>query len=86
MSTPARASTYAYVNPVIAVFLGWAVADEPMTVQIVLATVIIVTSVVLITAFGHRTPNTADAGAAGEQTDFSQIHVTDRSETACDAS
>jgi drug/metabolite transporter (DMT)-like permease len=28
-TTPARASTYAYVNPIVAVFLGWLLAGEP---------------------------------------------------------
>ena len=30
-TTPAKAATYAYVNPVVAVILGWAVAGEPLT-------------------------------------------------------
>ena len=30
-TTPARLSTYAYVNPVIAVFLGWAIGGETLT-------------------------------------------------------
>ena len=29
--SPAKASTYAYVNPIVAVFLGWAIAHEPVT-------------------------------------------------------
>src|SRR6185503_8951688 len=32
-TTPAKASTYAYVNPVIAVLLGWAFANEPITMR-----------------------------------------------------
>ncbi len=48
-TTPARASTYAYVNPVVAVFLGWALADEPLTPQMVIAATIIIASVMLIT-------------------------------------
>ena len=30
-------STYAYVNPVVAVFLGWAVLSEPLSVRTVAA-------------------------------------------------
>lgn len=30
VTTPARVSTYAYVNPVVALFLGWLLADEPV--------------------------------------------------------
>jgi drug/metabolite transporter (DMT)-like permease len=48
VSTPARASTYAFVNPVIAVFLGWALADEPLTAQTLLAAAVIVAAVVII--------------------------------------
>ena len=49
VSTPARVSTYAYVNPVIAVFLGWALAGEALTVRIGIAAAIIVSGVALIT-------------------------------------
>jgi drug/metabolite transporter (DMT)-like permease len=48
VSTPARVGSYAYVNPVVAVFLGWALADEPVTVRTILAATIIITGVVLI--------------------------------------
>lgn len=56
--TPARAATYAYVNPVVAVLLGWSIASEPLTLRMLLAAAIIVGSVVLITTFGreHTTP------------------------------
>jgi len=49
VSTPARVSTYAYVNPVIAVLLGWALAGEALTVRIGVAAAIIVSGVALIT-------------------------------------
>lgn len=51
--TTARAATYAYVNPVVAVFLGWLIASEPLTSRMILAATIIVGSVVLITTFGR---------------------------------
>jgi len=41
-------STYAYVNPVVAVFLGWLVLHEPITVQILVAAAVILASVALI--------------------------------------
>ena len=47
-TTPALASTYAYVNPVIAVFLGWALADERFTSTDAAAAAIIVVSVAVI--------------------------------------
>lgn len=49
VSTPARISTYAYVNPVIAVFLGWAVGGEAMTRRMLWAAAIIILGVVIIT-------------------------------------
>lgn len=41
-------STYAYVNPVVAVFLGYLFADEILNGRILVATAIIIGSVVLI--------------------------------------
>ena len=41
-------ATYAYVNPVIAVFLGWAILSEDITVSVVVATVVIVASVAFV--------------------------------------
>jgi drug/metabolite transporter (DMT)-like permease len=49
VSTPARISTYAYVNPVIAVFLGWAIGGEKLTARILWAAGVIVLGVVIIT-------------------------------------
>ncbi len=48
-ATLATASTYAYVNPAVAVFLGWALAGEAITPRIVGAASVIVGSVVIIT-------------------------------------
>ncbi|MCL4522603.1 MAG: EamA family transporter [Acidobacteria bacterium] len=47
-TTPTRASTYAFVNPVVAVFLGWALAGEAITPRTLAATVIIVVAVMLV--------------------------------------
>lgn len=47
--SPATVGTYAYVNPVVAMFLGWALADEPLTFRSVIAAAIILGSVVVIT-------------------------------------
>jgi len=41
-------STYAYVNPVVAVFLGWLLAGEALNARIAVASVIIIGSVILI--------------------------------------
>jgi drug/metabolite transporter (DMT)-like permease len=48
-STPAKVSTYAYVNPVVAIILGWLVLGEPMNMRIVLAAAIILGAVAIIT-------------------------------------
>jgi drug/metabolite transporter (DMT)-like permease len=48
-TTPALASTYAYVNPVIAVLLGWAIAGEPLTGRTLVAAAVILAGVVVIT-------------------------------------
>lgn len=47
---PALVSTYAYVNPIIAVFLGWLIAGESFSGQMLLGAGVIVGSVVLITS------------------------------------
>ena len=57
-STPARVSTYAYVNPVVAVFLGWLILGEPITPRMLLAAIIIVAAVVIITTQKARKPAT----------------------------
>jgi drug/metabolite transporter (DMT)-like permease len=47
----AKASTYAFVNPLVAVFLGWAMGGEALSLQTVLAMTVIVAAVVLITHY-----------------------------------
>jgi drug/metabolite transporter (DMT)-like permease len=54
VSTPARVSTYAYVNPAVAVLVGWAMAGEQLSARTLLAAAIIVAGVVLITSTGTR--------------------------------
>jgi len=53
-STPARVSTYAYVNPVVAVFLGWLVLHEPVGPRTIAASAIIVAAVVIVTVQKRR--------------------------------
>lgn len=47
--SPSLVSTYAFVNPMVAVFLGWLLASEQMSFQIILAAVFIIAAVLLIT-------------------------------------
>jgi drug/metabolite transporter (DMT)-like permease len=51
-STPAKVSTYAYVNPVVAVFLGWAFAGEDVTTRTLIAAAVILAGVAIITVAG----------------------------------
>ena len=53
-TTAAKASTYAYVNPVVAVFLGWALAGEPVISRTVLAAAVIMGGVAIITIARDR--------------------------------
>jgi len=71
---PARVATYAYVNPVVAVFLGGLIANEPLTLRMMIAAAIIIVSVVLITTFGKET---AKAPGKGD------LHTTDSPAHPC---
>jgi drug/metabolite transporter (DMT)-like permease len=55
-TTAAKAATYAYVNPVVAVLLGWAIGHEPVTSRTMLAAGVILAGVAIITV-------TRDSGA-----------------------
>ena len=44
-----RVATYAYVNPVVAVILGWFIGHEQLTVRTLVAAVVIIGAVALIT-------------------------------------
>ena len=57
-TTAAKASTYAYVNPVVAVLLGWAIGHEPVTSRTVLAAAVILAGVAIITVTRDATPVT----------------------------
>ena len=46
----AKASTYAYVNPIIAVVLGWLFANEPLGVRTIVAAGVILGGVAIITS------------------------------------
>jgi drug/metabolite transporter (DMT)-like permease len=61
---PAMVATYAYVNPIIAVFLGWLIAGESFTGQMLVGAGVIVGSVVLITS------ENKDGGKSTEETEI----------------
>ena len=66
VSTASRVSTYAYVNPIVAVLLGWALAAEPLTPRVLVAAVIIVSAVSLIIRHGGE----EEAGPMAGEEDF----------------
>jgi drug/metabolite transporter (DMT)-like permease len=45
---PALVATHTYANPVVAVFLGWLLDSEPLTMRVLLASVAILGAIVLI--------------------------------------
>ena len=59
-----KVATYAYVNPVVAVLLGWLLASEPITVTILVGAAIIVSSVAFIVRQESR-PTELDAAPDG---------------------
>ncbi len=52
--SPTKVGTYAYVNPVIAVLLGYALAGESLSVRTIAGTLLILISVVVITTTPKR--------------------------------
>ena len=61
---PSLVATYAYVNPVVAVFLGWWLMHEQLTTRLFVAAGIIIASVAVITAFSKPS---RDVEVANEQ-------------------
>ena len=60
----ATVSTYAYVNPVVAVLLGWVVLDERLTARVLVGALVVVGAVATIVRRpATARPLTADAGA-----------------------
>jgi drug/metabolite transporter (DMT)-like permease len=51
----ARTSTYAFVNPVVAIFLGWAFAGEKLNTQTGVAALFVLVAVIVITLY-HKEP------------------------------
>ena len=45
-----KVSTYAYVNPVVAVFLGWLILHEHVDAYILTGSAIVIASVILVTS------------------------------------
>jgi len=47
-ANPVWASTYAYINPVIAVYLGWLILHEPLSWNIITGALIVLSSVAIV--------------------------------------
>ena len=47
-------SLYAYVNPVVAVFLGWLILSEPLTAKAIMAMIVILAGVALVQTAGWK--------------------------------
>jgi len=58
--SPARLGTYAYVNPLVAVMLGWAIAGERLSIRTGIAAAIVICAVALITT-ARSTATTSEA-------------------------
>ena len=58
--SPAILGTYAYVNPIVAVLLGWAIAGETLSIRTGVAAAIVICAVALITS--ARSSTTAQNG------------------------
>jgi len=63
-----KVSTYAYVNPVVAVFLGWLILHEPVNAYILAGSAVVIGSVVLVTGAKVKSKVAAESLAAVETT------------------
>jgi drug/metabolite transporter (DMT)-like permease len=63
-STATRVATYAFVNPVVALFLGWLLIGESINLRTVIAAAVILTAVLLVITAPHQAPQRAEHRAA----------------------
>jgi drug/metabolite transporter (DMT)-like permease len=59
-STAARVATYAFVNPIVALLIGWLFGGEGMSSRTMLAAAVILTAVILVITAPHRNPREAE--------------------------
>jgi drug/metabolite transporter (DMT)-like permease len=55
-STASRVATYAFVNPVVALLLGWSLGGEPLTLRTLIASGTILAAVLLVILAPHKPP------------------------------
>lgn len=63
-STATRVATYAFVNPVVALFLGWLLVGESINLRTVIAAAVILTAVLLVITAPHGAAVRAEPGTA----------------------
>jgi drug/metabolite transporter (DMT)-like permease len=63
-STATRVATYAFVNPVVALFLGWLLIGESINLRTVIAAAVILTAVLLVITAPHQAPQRVGHRAA----------------------
>jgi len=63
-STATRVATYAFVNPVVALFLGWLFIGESINLRTIIAAAVILTAVLLVITAPHPAPQRAKSAAA----------------------
>jgi drug/metabolite transporter (DMT)-like permease len=68
-----KVSTYAYVNPVIAVFLGWLIQHEPVDRYILAGSAIVLAAVILVTS-AQVTSKSSEEVLAAPETDAALSH------------
>jgi drug/metabolite transporter (DMT)-like permease len=56
VTTPAAVGTYAFVNPVVALGLAWAVGDEPFSIRTIVSGIMVLGAVLLIWKSSARRP------------------------------
>lgn len=64
--SPTLIATHTYVNPIVAVLLGWALAGEAMNLRILFAAGLVVASVVCV-SLGHSEPRQSEAEELDEE-------------------
>jgi drug/metabolite transporter (DMT)-like permease len=75
VTRPSVVATYAYVNPLVAVFVGAAIGGEPLTANVGLATVLVVGAVAMI-SLARRTPAAVRAAHSAAPADPPKEHAT----------
>jgi drug/metabolite transporter (DMT)-like permease len=63
--------TYAYVNPVVAVFLGWLIADEHVNTQKIIGLVIVIAGLVIVNFSKEK--KVAEAEDSSNRTEFGDL-------------